>query len=93
MIKKEEIEKLAELSRIAITDTQIESFRTDIESILGYISEIQKAKGEGCDMSKGLIKNVMREDTNPHGSGQYTEKLVKAMPKTEKGYLKVKKIL
>lgn len=93
MIKKEEVEKLAELSRIEITDAEKETFAEEIESILSYISEIQKVSSDVSE-SPGLpLVNVMRDDKDPHESGAYSEALLEAMPKSEKGYLKVKKIL
>lgn len=39
------------------------------------------------------VKNVMREDGEPHEPGKFTAILLKAAPKTEDGYIKVKKIL
>lgn len=41
----------------------------------------------------GVGVNVMREDTEPHESGIYTEKLLSAAPQREGQYIKVKKIL
>ena len=93
MIKKDEVEKLAALSRIEITEAEKETLAKEIESILSYISEIQKVSGGVSDDGGELLTNVMRKDENPHESGVYTEKLLKAMPKSEKGFLKVKKIL
>ena len=93
MIKKDEVEKLAALSRIEITEAEKETLTKEIESILAYISEIQKVSGGVSDDGGELLTNVMRKDENPHESGVYTEKLLKAMPKSEKGFLKVKKIL
>lgn len=93
MIKKDEVEKLAALSRIEISNAEKEAFAKEIESILVYVSEIQKVSGGVSDDGGELLTNVMRKDENPHESGVYTEKLLKAMPKSEKGFLKVKNIL
>jgi Asp-tRNA(Asn)/Glu-tRNA(Gln) amidotransferase C subunit len=54
---------------------------------------------KGADTPAGLhnyasvVKNVMREDGEPHESGKYTEALLKSAPKTADGYIEVKKIL
>ncbi len=93
MSMKETIEKLAALSRVALTGAEVEKMSTDIESILGYVSEIQKVSGDEPVPTVGALRNVMREDVVTHTRGQYTEALVAAMPKSENGYLKVKKIL
>lgn len=93
MISKEEIEKLAELSRIEVTEDEKKKLINDIESILGYVSEIQEVATTEPVSEVGDLRNVMREDGEPHESGLYTKDIMKEVPKKEKGYLKVKKIL
>ncbi|MCH7597471.1 Asp-tRNA(Asn)/Glu-tRNA(Gln) amidotransferase subunit GatC [Patescibacteria group bacterium] len=93
MIKKKEVEKLAELSRIEISYAEKETLTKEIESILAYISEIQKVSSDILASDGQLLTNVMREDKDPHESGVFTDVLLEAMPKEEKGFLKVKKIL
>lgn len=39
------------------------------------------------------VRNVFREDQNPNVSGLNTNKILAEAPETEKGYIKVKKIL
>ena len=94
MITIKDIEKLAELSRIAISPEEKESFRKDMDSILGYVDQVQKVSANLSEEKKaGLVRNVMREDSNPHESGIHTETLISAAPKRQGNYLKVKKIL
>lgn len=90
---KETIEKLASLSRVAMTSAEVDKMTTDIESILGYVSEIQKVSGDEPVPTVGALRNVMRDDVVTNQRGQYKEALVAAMPRSENGYLKVKKIL
>jgi aspartyl-tRNA(Asn)/glutamyl-tRNA(Gln) amidotransferase subunit C len=93
-MKKEDIERLATLARIELTETEAVSFAEDISSILGYVSEIKDITG-GKDAEKvvGALYNVMREDGEPHAGGLYTEDLLDAAPEREGQYVKVKKIL
>ena len=98
MITLEDIQKLAELSRIKIAGEEQESLRTQIESILGYIDQIKKAaqvKTDDVEIAPqvGDLFNVIREDADPHKSGEFTEKILKSAPAREGDYLKVKKIL
>lgn len=93
MIKKDEVEKLAELSRIEISEEEKETLAKEMESVLSYISEIQKVSSDISASDNMPLVNVTRDDKDPHESGLYTEALLKAMPKNESGYLKVKKIL
>ena len=94
MITTEDIQKLAELSRIKIAPAEQESLRTQIESILGYIDQIKKATTISKQVAgvEGL-HNVMRDDGEPHMPSEFTEKILSSAPAREGNYLKVKKIL
>ena len=94
MISEKEIEKLADLSRIAVSATEKESLRKSMDSILNYVEQVQKvSKGLDSGKKAGLLRNVVREDDQPHESGIFTEVLLSAAPKRDGQYLKVKKIL
>ena len=93
-MEKKDIEHLAKLSRIALTDTETDALAKDITSVLGYVSEIEEITGKGEGEKKvGALFNVMREDVNPHEGGKYTEDLLKLAPDRDGQYLKVKKII
>ena len=93
MIRKEEVKKLAELSRIEVEDRELDALARDIESIVAYVSEITEVASEGVEADAGILRNVMREDGEPHESGAYTETLLSAAPHREDKYVRVKKIL
>ncbi|MFA6552559.1 MAG: Asp-tRNA(Asn)/Glu-tRNA(Gln) amidotransferase subunit GatC [Candidatus Paceibacterota bacterium] len=94
MIKTEEIEKLAALSRIAMSVEEKESIRKDIDGILDYVAQIKEISAENISSNgEGLIKNVMREDENPNASGECTDALLSEAPAKKGNYVKVKKIL
>mgnify|MGYP002713273191 CR=1 FL=1 len=87
-----DIRKLAQLSRIAIGDDDIQSLEKDIPSILNFVEQISQANAE-LVKEPGVYYNVLREDSKPHESQKYTEELLKSMPSTKDGYLKVRKII
>lgn len=101
MITTEDIQKLAELSRIKIAPEEQNSLCLQIESILGYIDQIKKVAQvsivpgalESQTIEFGALHNVMREDGEPHMPSEFTEKILSAVPDREGNYLKVKKIL
>jgi aspartyl-tRNA(Asn)/glutamyl-tRNA(Gln) amidotransferase subunit C len=93
-MKKEDIEHLAKLSRIALTDEETESLAADITSILGYVSDIEEITGSDLGEKKvGALFNVMREDVNPHAPDVYTEDILSEAPERDGRYVQVKKIL
>ncbi len=82
MIEKEEIEKLAELSRMEVTPEEVEKFSKDIESILEYVSELKEIAIDEDVREAGILRNIMREDGEPHEKGIYTKDILNAAPST-----------
>lgn len=95
MITSDEVKKLARLSRLELSAEEMEKLRVEIDSIIAYIDTIQKVElTQNPEASPYLEKeNVLREDGEPHETGQYTDDIVKQFSRSEDGYLKVKKIL
>jgi len=93
MLEIKDIEKLASLARIDITPEEAEAFLTEIEPILSYVALVKNVSGTThTDTQIGLVKNVMREDSHPHESGLYTKDILAQAPRTDSGYIQVKKI-
>ena len=93
-MKREDVEHLAKLSRIAVEEAEADALAGDITSILNYVSEIEAITGsKEIEKKVGLLFNVMREDENPHEPGKYTADLLALAPERQGQYVKVKKIL
>lgn len=93
MIERKDIEKLAKLSRIEISEQEKVLLEKDMGSILDYVSQIKKAVSVIPPKEVSGPYNVMREDKNPHEKGMYTKEIMDEVPDTENGYVKVKQIL
>lgn len=91
---KEEILHLGNLSRIKMTDSEAEAFKTEIDSILKYVSAVDELVDKG-DLSKepGPVFNVFRDDVVTNEPGSYTRDIVAAFPLRQGDHLSVKKIL
>jgi aspartyl/glutamyl-tRNA(Asn/Gln) amidotransferase C subunit len=92
-IELKDVEHLSGLARISVSDNEKEVLRHDLEEILAYVSKIKDATAELGVPEAGELKNVLREDTNPHEAGLHTEDLLNAAPAREGDRLLVKKIL
>ena len=97
MISTEEIRKLADLARIEVGEEEANKLAGEIEAILGYVKLVQQFHFESTLEESGIEVvgnyNVLREDANPTESGTYSQELIAEFSESEKGYLKVKKIL
>ena len=89
-----DIEKLAKLARIELTDKEKQAYLKEIGAILNYVDQIKEVVGKtGEERKAGNLRNVMREDDIPNVSSANTEALVAEFPRKKDNYLKVKKIL
>jgi aspartyl-tRNA(Asn)/glutamyl-tRNA(Gln) amidotransferase subunit C len=92
-MKIEDIEKLAQLARLGVSDEEKQGLVGEISTILGFVEQIKEVQTSELKSEIGLVRNIMREDGEPHLVGQYTKDILEQFPNKEKGYLKVKKIL
>ncbi len=93
VIEFKDVEHLAGLARIAISDSEKEVLRHDLEEILAYVSQVTKVVADVGGPAVSELRNVMRADENPHEGGIFTEVLLSAAPAREGNRLLVKKIL
>jgi aspartyl/glutamyl-tRNA(Asn/Gln) amidotransferase C subunit len=89
---KVDVRALAELARLDVSDAEVAKLEKEIPDILKFVEQIQNVAGEVKTTSPEL-RNVMRADNTPHESGIYTERLLKAAPKSEKGRVVVKQVI
>ena len=87
-----DIKKLAGMARIEMSEEEMEGMLADFAPILAYVDQIKEAVSDTVVPSYEKT-NVMRDDVVTNERGEYTERILNGMPDTEKGYLKVKKIL
>lgn len=92
---KEGIKKLAELSRLELTEEEIAEYAGEFSDILEYVDSLKSAVDSNDELilENSSNRNVIREDENPHESGTNTEKLVESAPDHQDNYIKVKKVL
>jgi len=97
MISKEEIQKLAELSRLKLSDLEVASLQKDFDSILEYVSQVQSVASDSeANLARPDLANVMRADeprsTDDALAGK-RESILAAAPKREGDYFVVRKII
>ena len=91
-IERADIEKLAALARLKLGNAEVEALARDVESILAYVSKLP-ADVPIAGREKASIRNVMREDSESHEAGAFTDAILANAPRKEDSYIIVKKIL
>lgn len=92
-IELKDVEHLAGLARIAVSDTEKEVLRHDLEEILAYVSNVKEVVAEMSEPEAGELHNVMRDDEGAHEAGVFTEDMLSQAPAREGNRLAVKKIM
>jgi len=94
MITVKEIEHLATLSRVKLTEADKTSLAKEVDAILGYIDQLKEVKvSMDAEGRVGAVKNVMRPDVSVTTSPEDREALLAASPDREGDFIAVKKII
>ncbi len=93
MATVEELKKLAALARIEVSEEELPKFTKEFEAILAYVGQLETLDVPGEGEEKPPLRNVMREDGEPHATEMYTERLVEQFPVREGNALVVKQVI
>jgi aspartyl-tRNA(Asn)/glutamyl-tRNA(Gln) amidotransferase subunit C len=93
-ISRDDVLKLAKLSKIRLSDEEVNKFVDELDAIVKYVEQIDSADTAGLkptDQVTGL-ENVMRPD-EVADYDETPDQLLKNAPSQEKNYIKVKRVL
>ncbi len=94
MITVTELEHLAKLARIELTEDDKKSLLKEFDSILGYVDQLKKVKVSMDEAGRvGAVKNVTRPDVVENTSAEDRERLLKEAPHREGDFIAVKKMI
>jgi aspartyl-tRNA(Asn)/glutamyl-tRNA(Gln) amidotransferase subunit C len=93
-LSKEDVLKLARLSRLVLTDEELAQFAEEISGVLDYVEQLQKLSLEDYEPTYQVtgLTNVTRTDTLKKYDAT-RDKLLKNVPAIEKEQIKTKRIL
>jgi len=93
-LPKAEVEHIALLARIELTEAEKQHYGDQLSAILGYVDELKKLDIKNVpDVGQitGLTNQLAKDEIK--GCELSREELFKNAPMTEKGYIKVKSVL
>ena len=95
LMKRSEIEHLATLARITLTETEKDNLETELSSIMSYVGVVSDLALSDADAvpEVGARHNIFRMDEVTNEPDQYTKDILAEMPETDGRYLQVKKII
>lgn len=92
-MEKHEIEALAKLARVSLTEEEKASFAQDMGSILAYVDRIREVATEDKPAEIDQVHNVFRTDAVNEYNPDQVEKIKNQFPDRDGDFLKVKSIL
>ncbi|MFH1610298.1 MAG: Asp-tRNA(Asn)/Glu-tRNA(Gln) amidotransferase subunit GatC [Patescibacteria group bacterium] len=98
MITKEEVQHIAKLARLDLSEQEIQKYQEQLGNILNYVEKLQKVDTDGIETSDGgtrNLDNIWREDDEKLKINieKLKNNLIDMAPDVENGQVRVKKIL
>ncbi len=92
-ITKQDVEKVAKLARLDVTETEKEAFTQQLGGILAYVEKLNALKTAGVEPTATVLgqANVFREDEAR--ASLPVEQAVANAPESAQGYFVVPKII
>jgi aspartyl-tRNA(Asn)/glutamyl-tRNA(Gln) amidotransferase subunit C len=91
MITKNQIEHLAKLARLKLSEVEVENLSKDLTEILTYVEKINEINLENVEPLTNILEKLdLREDNHRLTDNSL---IIENFPEKEDDYLKVPKIL
>ena len=92
MISKEEVEHIAKLARLELSEAEVKKMQKDLTSILDYFNLLKNVPAIKTVSLQASGTHARKDEVLPRIAG-VAEKLIVASPDKKDGYIKVKTIL
>lgn len=93
-LSPQDILQLARLSKLRLSDEEVNLFGSELEAILNYVEQLSNVDTSELEPTVQVtnLQNVMREDEVADYQAT-PEQLLKNVPQTKDNYIKVKRII
>ena len=94
-LKREEIQHIADLARLDLTDEELEKYGSQLSDILSYIDQLKEVDTANIQPTAQVtgLENVMRADEAENWPLDETEAALGQAPEREGKYVKVRRVL
>lgn len=92
-LTRDDVRRIARLSRLALTDEQIESARGSMGAVLGHMASLGRLDLEGVEPMVYPSDIENRMDVDDPRPGLPTEALMRMAPDTAPPYVKIPKVI
>ncbi|MDP2709376.1 MAG: Asp-tRNA(Asn)/Glu-tRNA(Gln) amidotransferase subunit GatC [bacterium] len=94
-LSKEEIQHIAKLARLELTEAELEKYGGQLSAVLSYIDQLKEVDVTGAEPTAQVtgLENVLRDDTVRDWEAEEVEAALKDAPEREGRFIKVKRII
>jgi len=94
-LSREQILKLALLSSLSLSDEEIVKYQNELGAILEYVAILEETNTDGLKPTYQVtgLENVTREDSVVESQQASPTDLMKIVPKSQDGYIKVGRMI
>lgn len=93
MLTADEVRKVSRLSRLALTDAQVEQYRAQLSAVLGYVDRLRGLDLAGVEPMAHVGEIVNRLDDDTPGPTLTNEALLAMAPDAMPPFVKVPKVI
>jgi aspartyl-tRNA(Asn)/glutamyl-tRNA(Gln) amidotransferase subunit C len=94
-LSKEEIQHIAKLARLDLTDAELEKYGSQLSSVLSYIDQLKEVDVKGVEPTAQVsgLTNVTRQDVARDWDEKEVEEALRDAPEKEGRFIKVKRVI
>jgi len=94
-LSKQEIQHIAKLARLELTDAELEKYGGQLSAVLSYIDQLKEVNVKGVEPTAQVtgLENVLREDKVENWNSDEIEEALKDAPEREGRFIKVKRVI
>lgn len=94
-LSKQEIQHIAKLARLELTDEELKKYGGQLSAILNYIDQLKEVEVKAVEPTAQVtgLENVLREDVARDWNGDEVEQALADAPEKEERFIKVKRVI
>ncbi|NTU98965.1 Asp-tRNA(Asn)/Glu-tRNA(Gln) amidotransferase subunit GatC [Candidatus Falkowbacteria bacterium] len=94
-LTKQEIEHVAKLARLELSEEEMNKYGEQLSAVLSYIDQLQEVDTSGVEPTAQVtgLENVWRDDVVDSWDNNERNNALELCPELEDGQMKVKRIL
>ncbi len=94
-LNKKDIQHIANLARLELTEKELKTYGSQLSDILSYIDQLQEVDVSGVEPTAQVtgLENVFREDEVKEWDEREAQVALEQAPEMEKRQVKVKRVL